>query len=186
VLAWFGGPLVGVISLHSVLYDGWRHLYFIYPAFVLVAGLGLQVVWQDWQRGRTRAASPTTLATGTLLLALALGTAQVAWRMVAEHPFQYAYFSFLPGRVIEQNFERDYWGLSVKQGLEWVLAHDTRPAVPVSMDARTEMTLRINAKMLPPAARARLRLVVADSAGGGRGRSRGVAAALNGGLAFSL
>ena len=171
VLAWLGGPVVGVIGLHSVVYDGWRHLYFVYPAFVLVAGLGLRRLWQAWRRGRRAGAPLAMRARGLppllLLLALALGMARVAWRMGAEHPFQYAYFSFLPGRVIEQNFERDYWGLSVKQGLEWVLAHDARRTVPVSMDARTEMTLRINAKMLPPAARARLRLVPADSAAGG-------------------
>ena len=167
VLVWFGGPLLGVIGLRSVLYDGWRHLYFIYPAVVLVAGLGLRLLWHAWQQRQAAAAPLRARAAGALLVALALGTARVAWRMVAEHPYQYAYFSFLPGRVVEQRFERDYWGLSVKQGLEWVLAHDARPAVPVSMDERTAMTLRINAKMLPPVARARLRLVATDSAGGG-------------------
>ncbi|MBH8570887.1 hypothetical protein KB206_18485 [Microvirga sp. STS02] len=163
VLAWFVGPLLGVVLLHSAIYDGWRHLYFVYPAFLLLAVQGLRLMWQQWQQG-PRAGG---WAAGAALLAVALGTAQVAWRIATEHPFQYAYFSFLPGRVIEQNFERDYWGLSVKQGLQWVLAHDARPAVPVSMDSRTEMTLRINAKMLPPAARARLRLVPPDSAAGG-------------------
>jgi hypothetical protein len=163
LLAWLLGPLAGVGLLHSVLYDGWRHLYFIYPALVLVAGQGLRRLVRAWQQGPR----PGAWAAGAALLLAGLGTAQVAGRMVAEHPFQYAYFSFLPGTVIEQNFERDYWGLSVKQGLEWVLAHDARPAVPVSMDERTELTLRINAKMLPPAARARLRLVPPDSAAGG-------------------
>ncbi|WP_125932448.1 hypothetical protein [Hymenobacter glacialis] len=90
---------------------------------------------------------------------LSLGTAQVAWRMVAEHPFQYAYFSLLPGRVVEQHFERDYWGLATRQGLEWVLAHDPRPVLTVGMDERTALTLLINSKMLAPAARARLRIV---------------------------
>ncbi|MBU6120352.1 hypothetical protein [Hymenobacter siberiensis] len=168
VLAWFFGPLLGVMVLHSAVYDGWRHLYFIYPAFVLLVVQGLRLLWQAWQQ---RSASlrwrPTPAAAGAALLFVAAGTAQVAWRMATEHPFQYAYFSFLPGHVIEQNFERDYWGLSVKQGLQWVLAHDARPAVPVSMDSRTEMTLRINAKMLPPSARARLRIVPPDSAAGG-------------------
>ncbi|GAB2852442.1 glycosyltransferase family 39 protein [Hymenobacter ruber] len=184
VLAWFVGPLLGVMLLHSAIYDGWRHLYFVYPAFLLLAVQGLRLVWRQWQQGPRAgawAAGAARLvwrqwqqgpragawAAGAALLAVALGTAQVAWRMATEHPFQYVYFSFLPGHVIEQNFERDYWGLSVKQGLQWVLAHDARPAVPVSMDSRTEMTLRINAKMLPPAARARLRIVPPDSAAGG-------------------
>ena len=169
LLAWFFGPLLGVIALHSALYDGWRHLYFIYPAFVLLAGQGwrrLALVWTrrasagNWRRTRAWVA-------GAALLAGLAGTARVGWRMVAEHPFQYVYFSFLPGPSIERNFERDWWGLSVKPGLEWILAHDARPLIPVSMDERTALTLRINAKMLPPAARARLRQVPADSAAGG-------------------
>ncbi len=169
LLAWFFGPLLAVMVLHSVLYDGWRHLYFIYPAFLLIAVQGLQWLWRAWQTRLDGAPTDRArrVALGAVLAALALGTAQVGWRMVAEHPFQYVYFSFLPGRAIEQNFERDWWGLSIKQGLEWVLAHDARPQVPVSMDARTELTLQINAKMLPPAARARLRVVSPDSAVGG-------------------
>ncbi|MBH8560504.1 hypothetical protein [Hymenobacter negativus] len=166
VLAWFVGPLLGVVLLHSAIYDGWRHLYFVYPAFLLLAVQGLRLMWQQWQQWQ-QGPRAGGWAAGAALLTVALGTAQVAWRIATEHPFQYAYFSFLPGRVIEQNFERDYWGLSVKQGLQWVLAHDARSAVPVSMDSRTEMTLRINAKVLPPAARARLRLVPPDSAAGG-------------------
>ena len=167
LLAWFFGPMLGVMLLHSAIYDGWRHLYFVYPAFVLLAEQGLRLVWRQWCRRTSAARRPAVWGAGAALLVAALGTAQVAWRMVTEHPFQYVYFSFLPGRVIGQNFERDYWGLSVKQGLQWVLAHDARSAVPVSMDSRTEMTLRINTKMLPPPARARLRLVPPDSAMGG-------------------
>ncbi len=156
VLVWFAGPLLGVMLLHSVLYDGWRHLYFIYPAFVLIAVRGLRALGRAGRRARAR---PVRWAAGALLGALALGTGQVVGRMVAEHPFQYAYFSFLPGPVIEQNFERDYWGLSTRQGLQWILAHDPRPVVLVSMDNQTATTLLINLKMLAPAERARLRYV---------------------------
>ena len=161
VLAWFFGPLLGVMLLHSVIYDGWRHLYFVYPAFVLIAGRGLRALWLGWQQWRGGVAywRPGAVGAGALLVLLALGTARVAQRMVAEHPFQYAYFSFLPGRVIEQNFERDYWGLSTRQGLQWLLAHDPRPVISVTMDPATATTLLINLKMLPPADRARLRFI---------------------------
>ena len=161
LLMWFFGPLLGVILLHSTIYDGWRHLYFVYPAFVLLALQGVRMLWQAWKQGAQEGTSHRLVrrAAGVMLGGLALSTGWVAWRMVAEHPFQYAYFSFLPGDVIEQNFERDYWGLSVKQGLEWVLAHDARPHVAVAMDERTDITMLINAKMLPPADRARLRFV---------------------------
>ncbi|MBF9239248.1 hypothetical protein I2I05_17725 [Hymenobacter sp. BT683] len=161
LLAWFFGPLLGIILLNSSIYDGWRHLYFIYPAFVLLAARGLRALWQAWggwwpgpKRGPLQ-----TWGAGAVLGLVAVGTARTAWRMVAEHPYQYAYFSFLPGAAIERNFERDYWGLSTRQGLEWVLTHDARPVLTVGMDERTALTLLINLKMLLPADRARLRIV---------------------------
>src|SRR5262249_15166452 len=32
---WFGSPIFSVVIFHSVVYDGWRHLYFVYPALLL-------------------------------------------------------------------------------------------------------------------------------------------------------
>jgi len=159
MLAWFGGPLLAVVVLHSAIYDGWRHLYFIYPGLVLIALHGLRALWRGWRQPGPQPVQWLGRVAGAGAVLVGLGLAQVGWRMVAEHPFQYAYFSFLPGRVVEQNVERDYWGLSTKQGLQWVLAHDARPAIPVSMDERTALTLLINLKMLPPAERARIRIV---------------------------
>jgi hypothetical protein len=39
-LGLFFGSILAVIYFHSVLYDGWRQLYFVYPAFVLLATKG--------------------------------------------------------------------------------------------------------------------------------------------------
>ena len=37
-------PLFAVITLNSTLYDGWRHLYFIYPSFLMMSMLGLHII----------------------------------------------------------------------------------------------------------------------------------------------
>ena len=41
----FCGPISAVLLFHSVLYDGWRQLYFVYPAFLLLATKGWMVLW---------------------------------------------------------------------------------------------------------------------------------------------
>jgi hypothetical protein len=84
--------LLGRMLLHSAIYEGWRHLYFVYLAFVLIA---------TWAGERCGGPGHWARDAGAPLMLLALGVAQVLWRIVAEHPFQYAYFSFLPGKVIE-------------------------------------------------------------------------------------
>ena len=40
----FFGSIVSVIILHSILYDGWRQMYFIYPSFILLAVYGISCI----------------------------------------------------------------------------------------------------------------------------------------------
>lgn len=155
--AWCVGPLVLIVLIQSVVYDGWRHVYFIYPAFVLLAVRGLRAGVQAWQAApqasiKRRLGWPA----GALL---ALGVGHTAYRQVADHPHQYAYFSFLPGPKAGQLFERDYWGISARQGLSWVLAHDRGATVTVSDTLYYRDFIGNNSLLLPAADRARLQLV---------------------------
>jgi hypothetical protein len=150
--AWFGGPVFAVIWFQSVIYDGWRHLYFIYPAFLLLALRGFTVVWPGGWRPKP-GGNWLRIGLGTALI---LGVAHTAFRMVRDHPYQNVYFSFLPGEVAGRLFERDYWGLSGWEGMRWILAHDPSPQVTVSTDPRTTVMLHNSRLLLPPAERARV------------------------------
>ncbi|MBF9238645.1 hypothetical protein I2I05_14670 [Hymenobacter sp. BT683] len=155
--AWCVGPLVLIVVIQSVVYDGWRHVYFIYPAFVLLAVRGLQAGVAAYQAaGPGSAGRRLGLVAGVLLAA---GVAHTAVRQVADHPHQYAYFSFLQGPLAGQLFERDYWGISTVQGLSWVLAHDQRAAVTFSDTLYCKDFIGNNTLLLPAADRARVRLV---------------------------
>jgi len=145
-------PLAVVITLHSVLYNGWRQLYFVYPPLLLVALRGLVAAWY-WR--------PTWLvlrrvwqpALGVLV---ATSLAATAERMMRLHPFEYLYFNALSPANPERHYDTDYWFMSTRQGLEWVLQHDHRPQVRVYQLGRIEEPLYLNRFMLPPAERARL------------------------------
>jgi hypothetical protein len=123
-LGLFVAPLLTVIVLHSVLYDGWRQLYFIYPAFLLLALRG----WVAAARWRPRWPRwPRALYGGT-----ALSLALIAAQMVHDHPLQNLYFNLLAGTRVGERFEMDYWGLGYRQDLEYILAHDERPQIKVN------------------------------------------------------
>jgi hypothetical protein len=146
-------PLGAVIVLHSVLYNGWRQLYFIYPMLLLLTLRGLVAVWRyqpsiNWL---ARYWQPAL----TLLLGSAL--AVTAGQMVQMHPLQNLYFNALAPAQVERQFETDYWSLGQRRGLEWVLAHDTRPRITLSSN-RMYPTL-LGHQLLPPTERARLVLV---------------------------
>ncbi|MGI4873143.1 MAG: hypothetical protein ACRYFX_18440 [Janthinobacterium lividum] len=161
LLAWLGLPLALVIGLHSVLYDGWRHLYFVYPALLLLAVRGGLAVVRLARRGPGW--HRLALGLGLLAAAEAVGTAV---RMARMHPFEQTYFSYLPRPLAERLFERDYWGLAYRQGLEYLIRQ--QPTGPVLLQAVENQPLENNLIWLPladqrrvvPTAHARPRYVL--------------------------
>lgn len=108
-----------VLTLRPVLYDGWRHLYFIYPAALLIALTGIQRLISV-----TKKTGKSVLKYGVILL-LGAVSLQVVWTtgvMIKNHPFHYVYFNILAGdrAKIKERFEMDYWGVSYRQGLEFL------------------------------------------------------------------
>ena len=148
-----GAPVAAVICLHSVLYDGWRQLYFIYPALLLVALRGLVAVGRWWPTAGAWGRRWPRLGYGLLGLSL-LGT---AGQMAAMHPLQNTYFNALAGPNVETRYDVDYWLLSYNQGLRWILAHDDRPTIRVS--AQQPPILEANRWLLSNADQSRLRVV---------------------------
>jgi hypothetical protein len=112
ILGFFFAPLIAVISLHSILYNGWRHLYFIYPAFILVSTHGLYCLW-NWAQKRSLLQKIISLA--VILSLIWIGT----W-MIRNHPYQYLYFNILAKNWVK-NFDLDYWGVAYKRPLEKIL-----------------------------------------------------------------
>ncbi|MCA8832426.1 hypothetical protein [Hymenobacter pini] len=148
LLAWFFIPPALIIVLHSVIYDGWRHLYFIYPALILLAVHGGQALWRAASHRTLRPRLVWALAT---LAGLEMGYTVV--RMVRAHPNQQVFYSFLTDPAASQLFEGDYWGLSYRKGLQWILANST--ASTIAIDAPFRIVLENNLAILKPADRAR-------------------------------
>jgi hypothetical protein len=133
-------PLAAVIVLRSTLYDGWRHLFFIYPPLLLVALNGF--TWLGRRAGRGKA---------IVVAALLVSFASTAYAMVRHHPYQNLYFNRLAGRdmqSIKRRFELDYWGLTYRKGLEYVLAQhpEGRPVVFVANPAGVVAVLLLPAE----------------------------------------
>jgi hypothetical protein len=147
-------PLGAVVVLHSTLYDGWRHLYFVYPPMLYVAVHGL-VGLSAFVRKLGRSPLPRCLVPALVALSLTVTAAH----MVRTHPYQNVYFNRLAGRDLSEvrgRYPLDYWGLSCREGLERLLACDASEQVRV----RTETdNFRQSADMLRPEQRRRLHFV---------------------------
>lgn len=130
-LALFTLPVAAVIALRSVLYDGWRHMFFVYPAFLLLSVSGLKTL-TDFAKRTVR---PGLLlpARCFLICAILLAAGTPVYFMIRWHPYQNVYFNVLAGGMdnVRQNFEMDYWGTSYKECLEYIAASDDRDKIKV-------------------------------------------------------
>lgn len=132
-------PLIAVITLHSVLYDGWRHLYFIYPAFLLLATKGLLIVWNFCK---------SKLLKRLFISLVSLNLIWIGVWMVQAHPLQNVFFNSLVPAGWKSQFEVDYWGLSTKQGFEYIAKIDERDLIEILPGGL--MNLDLASKILNP------------------------------------
>lgn len=142
-------PVLAVIFLHSVIYDGWRHLYFIYPAMLLLATKGCLLIWQQVRGHRW-------LRTGSAIILSASLLTTTNW-MVSAHPLQNVYFNTLVGSDWKSKFDVDYWGLANRIALEYIAQQDDRPLIKVF--AGSDMDLNIASVILDPTVRTRIVVV---------------------------
>jgi len=134
----FFGPAVIVIVLHSVLYDTWRHLFYIYPAFILLAIYGIN---QLMNLSKFKIAVPAFVI---------VSICSVLFFIISNFPFHHVYFnqfiSWRKGEYIRKNYEMDYWGLSLNKALEYILETNSSDTIRISAD---NPTIIANADMLP-------------------------------------
>ncbi len=102
------------ICLHSTLYDGWRHFYFLYGPFLYLAVLGLSALL---------AIKYTILK--SVILGISVGSLiyNGVW-MIRNHPYQMVYFNVLVRDKAPYNFERDYWRATSSKCLQYILSID--------------------------------------------------------------
>jgi len=66
-----------------------------------------------------------------LILVIQTIISTIFW-MYKYHPMENVYFNFLAGKNIHKNYEVDYYGLSNRKALEYILANDDAPNIIVS------------------------------------------------------
>lgn len=100
-------------------------MFFIYPAFLILSLVGLISLFESIKlkfQGLSR-----KIITAAFILLVAFNLIKIAEIMVEYHPHQNVYFNLLAGRDMREaknNFELDYWGLSYRKALEYILKND--------------------------------------------------------------
>ena len=140
-------PVIAVIKLHAIVYDDWRHLYFVYPSFVLAGVYFLNKIFINKFK---------YIVIGLSAIQLCL----LGFFFMKFHPYQQVYFNELVSHeeeYLRDNYELEYWGCSFKQALEHLVA--AVPAGVIKIACNYEDPVKHNIIMLNPKDRDRIEFV---------------------------
>jgi hypothetical protein len=131
-------PIVLVIVQHSTLYDGVRHLLFIYPVLVVLAAAG-------WAAALSRRDPLVRRITAALLV---VGLVNVLTFDVRAHPNESAYFNELVGgpKGAFSKYDMDYWGNCVLQAVAWSAKTAQLSGVPIVISGEPWQVIQLDSE----------------------------------------
>lgn len=135
-------PISLIFLKDSTLYDGVRHLLFIYPAIVVLATSGWMAFLSEGRSRWVRMA---------VSLLLAAGVVNILSFQVRFHPNQTVYFNELAGgpRGAFGEFELDYWGNCVLQAVGWTAERARAEGRPLAVSGWPAHLIELNARRFP-------------------------------------
>ncbi|WP_116127965.1 hypothetical protein [Lewinella sp. IMCC34183] len=138
------GPLLVVIALGATVYNGWRHVHFVYPGLAFLGMTGFDLARRRWPL-----AAPVMLGGGLIWTAIV---------MVRMHPQQQVYLNeFVTDELPVTRYEMDYWGAGYREA--FIRYAETVPEGEVRNVKCTNWPCVDNVRALPPPWRDRLRVV---------------------------
>lgn len=150
-------PIMLFVILRVGLFDEWRHHYFVYPCFVVLSLAGLTSLF-EYIRVKFKGLSYKIINT-IFILIITFSLMNIIQFMIRYHPHQHIYANILAGKDMRRakvNFALDYWGLSYRGALEYILRHDKSDTIKVYV---ANVPGRNNAAILPFADRRRIEYV---------------------------
>lgn len=111
-------PLFSVIYFHSILYNGWRQMYFIYPAFLFVGLIGLNMILRLIRM--TTNPLKMKILYAVIYSGIIISLSSTMQFLIKMHPYQYIYLNRIAGADPLRNFDGDYFGLSYKEALQYL------------------------------------------------------------------
>ena len=108
----FFTPIIAIVK-QSTMYDGMRQFMFMMPGIAAFSATSLAWIYQRISR--------TSVRIFAVVLIITLFS-PIVFDMVALHPYEYIYFNRIFGGLANAHnqYETDYWGLSMREGMEWI------------------------------------------------------------------
>lgn len=99
----FFGAIICLTIFQNNTYNGWRHSYFIFPSFIIISIIGLNILFKKYKNIIS-------------IILIGIITLNIYW-ISKNHPHQYAFFNNLIKNP-HKSFDVDWWGLSNREIIE--------------------------------------------------------------------
>ena len=106
-------PVLYIIAKSAALYDGWRHLIFVYPSMVVIAAL-FWLILEEYLLQKNK------WLVGIMYILLLSTIIESGYYIIKNPTYTYAYFNVLGGGTSGAfgHYETDYWGLSSQEAIQ--------------------------------------------------------------------
>lgn len=145
-LALVFAPILTIILFNSVIYNGWRHVYFIYPSIIIISIYGFNSVLNLIKRNN--------ILLKLFFSILILFILQQTYLIKIMHPIQNVYFNSLIGKNWKEKYDLDYWGVGNHIMIKNILSKDERKDITICPISETP--LRYSFKIINPTDRKRI------------------------------
>jgi hypothetical protein len=118
--------IILLIIISSTLYDSWRQVFFLYPLLLISAVYAYNFIMKKLNYRKIGKAFVNGFIIVFILLTIL--------KIYKLHPYEQVYFNHFVSKKNEnrrQSFEMDYWGLSYREALEYIIKNDNSPQIKI-------------------------------------------------------
>ena len=110
-------------------YGGWRHLYFLYPIVTYFSLFFVNYLIN----------TSSKIYINIIFIFIFVNFAYSLNWSVKNHPHQYVFFNFLIKNYAVKNFDLDWWGISHKNSLEYILRNSEKNKIKIFAEGFTSL-----------------------------------------------
>ncbi len=118
-----------LIEFNKSKYGGWRHLYFLYPIVIYFSILFINHLLHN----------SSNIFRNIIFIFIFFNLANCLFWTMKNHPHQYIFFNFLTKNYALKNFDLDWWGISHKASLEYILKNTKKDKIKVFAEGFTSL-----------------------------------------------
>ena len=118
-----------VLEFNKSKFGGWRHIYYLYPIVIYFC-----LYFINYFKKNTK-----ILNKNLIIILIFLNLSYTFYWSIKNHPHQYLFFNFLSKNYAYKNFDLDWWGVTHKSSIEYILQESKKNKILIYAEGFTNL-----------------------------------------------